>query len=80
MKKPLLLNNKYYLQAAMILPVIGILAFTGCSSIDGTVERQQATTNRVGTYLEHKQEQLQPADSDPDPGYKFMIDHTVPFL
>ena len=63
----------------MILPVIGILAFTGCSSIDGTAERQQATTNRMGTYLEQKQEQLQPADSDPD-RYKFMIDHTVPFL
>ena len=31
----------------MILPVIGILAFTGCSSIDGTAERQQATTKRV---------------------------------
>jgi hypothetical protein len=79
MKKPLLLNNKYYLQAAMILPVIGILAFTGCSSIDGTAERQQATTNR-GTYLEQKHQQLQPADSDPGPGYEFMSDHTVPFL
>lgn len=64
----------------MILPVIGILAFTGCSSIGGTAERQQATTDRVSTYLEQKQQQLQPADSDSGPGYQFMIDHTVPFL
>lgn len=71
MKNPQLLNAKHYLQAAMILPVLGILAFTGCSSVGGTADRQQATTNRVATYLEQKQEQAQPADSDPDPGYEW---------
>ena len=55
----------------MILPVLGILAFTGCSSIGGTADRQQVTTNPVAAYLEQKQEQAQPADSDPDPGYEW---------
>jgi hypothetical protein len=71
MKNPLLRNNKYYLQAAMILPVLGIVAITGCSSIDGTAERQQVTTNRRTSYLEQSQEKPQPADFDPDPGYEW---------
>jgi len=71
MQNPLLRNNKYYLQAAMILPVLGIVAITGCSNIDGTAERQQVTTNRTTSYLEQSQEKPQPADFDPDPGYEW---------
>jgi hypothetical protein len=65
-----LFSNKCYVQAIMILPVLGMLAVTGCSSIQGTVDQQQAT-RRVTTYMEQRQENLPVADSDPDPGYEW---------
>jgi hypothetical protein len=54
----------------MILPALGILAVTGCSSIQGTADQQQ-NTHRVTTYMEQNQEHQQAADSDPDPGYEW---------
>jgi hypothetical protein len=65
-----LFSNKSYVQAIMILPALGILAVTGCSSIQGTADQQQ-TTHRVATYMEQSQENAQAADSDPDPGYEW---------
>jgi hypothetical protein len=62
--------NKYYLQAAMALPVLGILAFTGCSSIDGTAGTPQPTTGRVTSYLEQSQEKSQ-ADNWPREPYEW---------
>jgi hypothetical protein len=55
----------------MALPVLGMLAFTGCSSISGTAESQQPMTNHVASYLEPSQEKPQLADSDPDPTYEW---------
>ena len=63
-------TNKRYVQAIMILPVLGMPAVTGCSSIQGTAEQQQ-TKHRVATYMEQSQENQQAADSDPDPGYEW---------
>jgi len=63
------LNNRHCLQAMMIVPVLGIAAFTGCSSHDGTAERQQK--NGVAVYSEWGQPKLHPDDSNPDPGYKW---------
>jgi len=51
MKNPLLLNKKY-LQATLMLPVLGLLAFAGCTSIESTGEHQKLTNNRVATYME----------------------------
>ena len=65
-----LFSNKCYVQAIMILPVLGILAVTGCSSIEGTADKQQST-HRGATYMEQSQENPQAADSDPDPGYEW---------
>jgi hypothetical protein len=65
-----LLSNKRYVQAIIILPALGILAVTGCSSIQGAADQQQ-TTHRVTTYMEQRQENPPAADSDPDPGYEW---------
>jgi uncharacterized membrane protein YebE (DUF533 family) len=71
MKLPLLLNNKSYLRVAAILPMLGLLAFTGCANLAGTADNQNQRTNRVATYMEQSQEQVQPADSDEDPDYEW---------
>lgn len=62
-------NNKSCLLPIIIAPVLGILAFTGCSQIDGTVQKQPLTKNRVAVYSEWSQAQA--ADPDPDPGYEW---------
>jgi len=54
-----------------MLPVLSLLAFTGCTSIESTGEHQKLTNNRVATYIGQSQEQAQPAASDPDPGYEW---------
>jgi hypothetical protein len=66
-----LLNNKRGLQAMMITAVLSIVTFTGCSSLDGTAERQQRTKNGLAVYSEWMQEKSRPADSDPDPAYQW---------
>jgi hypothetical protein len=65
-----LFSNKCYVQAIIILPALGILAVTGCSSIQGTADQLQ-TTHRGATYMEQRQENPPAADSDPDPGYEW---------
>jgi hypothetical protein len=50
------LGKKYYVRAALMLPVICLVAFTGCSSFDATAENQTPKANRVGAYLEQNQE------------------------
>jgi hypothetical protein len=69
MKLSVLLNKKSYLRIALLVPALGLLAFTGCASIDGTAQGQWPTDNRVGTYMEQSQQMVQPVDSDLGPGY-----------
>jgi hypothetical protein len=71
MKLAVLLNHKSYLRAASILPMLGLLALTGCASLSGTAENQNPPRNRVATYAEQSREQVQPADSDPGPDYEW---------
>jgi hypothetical protein len=73
MKNPTLISKKNYLRAALMLPVACLLAFTGCSNVQGTSGNHTTTTNRVATYLEQSQEQTNnnPVDQDPDPGYEW---------
>ena len=52
----------------LMLPVACLLAFTGCSNIQGTTGNQTPTTNRVATYLEQSQEQPDNKPVDQDPG------------
>ena len=35
-----------------MLPVLGLLALTGCTSIESTGEHQKLTNNHVATYME----------------------------
>ena len=54
----------------VMLPIFGLLAFTGCASIDGTAGHQ--ITNQVAVYLEHGQQKtVNPDDQDPDPTYEW---------
>jgi cytochrome b len=66
----LLFDNKCYLRAVMIFPVLGFLAFTGCSGVHGTAE-QQLSQNRLAAFVEQSHEKPQPADSKPNPGYQW---------
>ena len=54
-----------------MLPVACLLAFTGCSNIEGTSGNQTATTNRVAIYVEQSQEQPDNKPVDQDPGYEW---------
>ena len=49
-------GKKYYVRAALMLPVICLVAFTGCSSFDATAENETPKANRVGVYLAQNQE------------------------
>jgi hypothetical protein len=49
-------GKKYYVRAALMLPVICLVAFTGCSSLDATAENHTPQVNRVGAYLTQNQE------------------------
>jgi hypothetical protein len=64
-------HDKSCLLPIIIAPVLGLLAFTGCSQIDGTVQKQPLTKNRVAVYTEWSQAQAQATDSDPDPAYEW---------
>jgi hypothetical protein len=70
MQKLLLIAKKQYLHAALILPVAGFAAFTGCSSIDGSAGNQPTIKTHVATYVPQNLETpANPvADTDEDPG------------
>jgi hypothetical protein len=71
MKNPRVISKKYYRRTVLMLPVACLLAFTGCSNIQGTSGNQAATTHRVATYLEQSQEQPDNQPVDQDPGYEW---------
>ena len=72
MKNSKLISQPKYLQAIVTLPIIGLLAFTGCANLGSTAEHQAVTTNHAATYLEQMQDRtLNPVDQDPDPTYEW---------
>lgn len=72
MKNSKLISQPKYLQAIVILPIIGLLAFSGCANLEGTAGHQTATTKQAAAYLEQRQETtLNSADQDPDPTYEW---------
>jgi hypothetical protein len=72
MKNPKVISETHYLRAIVMLPMIGLLAFTGCANLDGMAGHQTAPTNRVAAYLEQRQETtVNPVDQDPDPTYEW---------
>jgi hypothetical protein len=73
MQNLLLIAKKQYLRAALILPVAGFAAFTGCSSIDGSASNQPTIKTHVATYMQQNQEKPanQVAEGDEDPGYEW---------
>jgi len=55
-----------------MLPIFGLLAFTGCASIDGTAGHQPVITNQAAVYLEPGQQRtVNPDDQEPDPTYEW---------
>jgi hypothetical protein len=72
MKNSRSINKTDYLRAIVILPIIGLLAFTGCANLEGTAGHQTVATQQVAAYLEQPQDRtLNPADQDPDPTYEW---------
>jgi hypothetical protein len=54
MKLSLLLNKKCYLKTALALPLLGLLAFTGCASLDGNNDNHDPANNQAATYIYQK--------------------------
>lgn len=72
MKNLIMFAKKHSLKTALVLPVACLVAFTGCSSIEGTADSRPAMNNRVSTYMQTNQEPAPTADnSDEDPGYEW---------
>jgi hypothetical protein len=72
MKNPSSINKTNVLRAIAILPIIGLLAFTGCANLAGTARHQTVTTKQAAAYLEQPQEStLNPVDQGPDPTYEW---------
>jgi hypothetical protein len=73
MKNLMTIAKKNSLRAALILPLAGFAAFTGCSSIDGNAGNQPVVKAQVATYMQQNQEKpaSTTADTDEDPGYEW---------
>jgi hypothetical protein len=73
MKNLITFAKKHSLQTALVLPVACLVAFTGCSSIEGTANGRPAVNHRVATYMQTNQEEpATPVDNaDEDPGYEW---------
>jgi hypothetical protein len=72
MKNLISFAKKYSLQPALVLPVACLVAFTGCSSIEGTADSRPAINSKVSTYMQETHEPPTTADnSDEDPGYEW---------
>ena len=73
MKNLMAIAKKNSLRAVLILPLAGLVAFAGCSSIDGTTANQTVTKNRVAAFMEQTPEKpaSPTADTDEDPGYEW---------
>ena len=73
MKNLIMSAKKYALETALVLPLGCLVAFTGCSSIEGTAGTRPAMNSRVSTYMQENNEP--PAatvdNSDQDPGYEW---------
>ena len=59
----------------MTLPGLGILAVTGCSSIQAQLTNSKPHAG-VATYMEQSQENPPAADSDPDQGTNGFINNS----
>ena len=70
MKNPILISARVCLRALSVSSAIWLLAFNGCSSIDGTAGDHRLTTNLVTSDTEHGQEKPKsdnrPVTLDPD--------------
>jgi hypothetical protein len=71
MKNSKLVSGTNFLRVIVILPIIGLLAFTGCANMGGMATRGTAR-NQAAAYLEQRQEKtLNVVDQDPDPTYEW---------
>ena len=62
-----LISKTLYLRAILMFPAMGLLALTGCTSLDGTAGHQTPATTRAGTGWEQRQERpAYSTDQDPD--------------
>jgi hypothetical protein len=68
MKNPRLINAKYDLRALTISSAVSLLAFGGCSSIDGGAANHGLTTSMVLGHIGPVEERSgdQPIGAEPD--------------
>ncbi|MFY9984476.1 MAG: hypothetical protein WAK31_06935 [Chthoniobacterales bacterium] len=72
MKNPLAIMKKSSMRVMLTVPVIGFLAFTGCSSIDGTATRNQASkTGLNAAFVQPEAQKATAQDDDQNPGYEW---------
>ena len=73
MNNVIMFAKKYSLQTALVLPIACLVAFTGCSSIEGTAGGRPSINSRVSTYMQENQVPAATAadNSDEDPGYEW---------
>ena len=72
MKNLKLISKTQYLRAILMLPMMGLLAFTGCANLGGTAANQMGPTKQAAAYLEQAQDRtISPVDQDPDPTYEW---------
>ena len=71
MKKPGLIIAKYCLRGLAVSSAISLLAFSGCSSIDGGATSPGAPANLLMGHTEHAQEKSGSQPVSTDPGYKW---------
>ena len=50
----LLVSKKSYLKKTFALPLLGLLAFTGCASVHGTSDNNDPANNQVANYIDQK--------------------------
>ena len=50
----LVVNKKSYLKTTFALPLLGLLAFTGCADVRGTSDNNNPAKNQVANYIDQK--------------------------
>jgi len=71
MKNLKLISKTQYLRTILMMPIMGLLALTGCANLGGTAANQMGTTKQAAAYLEQVQDRtVNSADQDPDPTYE----------
>jgi hypothetical protein len=71
MKNPRLISAKQCVSALTISSALCLLAFSGCSSIEGAADNRGVTTSLLMGHPEHGQEKPSNQPANPEPDYEW---------